>query len=314
MDSRNTLGRAIARWKHKPLRGLWRRTVFLCMRWLMRRCGFDGARTVGLWFGALHYRFGAGTRQRCMAGLALLLGRDKADPEVASTLREAYRVNSIAVLEVLSMLDRRLAPEMLRQRCRVEGVAFLEAARAGRGAIMLATHSGNSLLLAAQLADAGWPVSVVYRHTRMMTQEFFQKGFPSYGIEGILANEGFRAYASMLDALRRNRILFAMVDQGVENEESGLNLRFLGKIMPMPAGVAQLARHSRSPILPIVTLAADPVWHFAIGPRLLLPAGGSLDEHAAIILQDMEREICARPQLWSWPHRRWRNFPLADSA
>jgi lauroyl/myristoyl acyltransferase len=91
-------------------------------------------------------------------------------------------------------------------------------------------------------------------------------------------------------------------------------MRFLGKTMPMPAGVAQLARQSRAPILPISTLAADPTWHFAIRPPLVLPADGNLAEHTAFILQDMEREILARPQLWSWPHRRWCNYPLAQSA
>lgn len=284
------------------------------MRGLVRMSGFKGARQIGAPLGNLHYLFGSLTRQRCLEGLARLLGRDKSDPEVINTLRDAYRVNSVAIMEVLSMLDRRLEPELVRRYSHVDGSELLDIACTGRGAILLATHSGNSLMLAAQLADAGWPVSVVYRHARKMTSSFFRDGFPRYGIDGILANEGFRAYARMMDALRNNRILFAIVDQGVENEESGIDLPFLGKTMPMPAGVVQLARQSGAPILPVVTLAADPVWHFAIREPLVLPAGGSLAEHTAFILRDMEREILARPQLWSWPHRRWCNYPLDSSA
>jgi KDO2-lipid IV(A) lauroyltransferase len=314
MNSIAPVSAGASRWKHKPLRGLWRRSLFLGARWLLRRSGFAGARRLGSWLGALHYRLGRRTRRRCAAGLAALLGRDRADAVVAATLREAYRVNSIAVLEVLSMIDQQLDARQLRRSCRVDGMAHLEAARRGRGAILLATHSGNSLLLAAQLAATGWPISVVYRHTRMMTREFFEQGLPRYGVEGILANEGFRAYARMLDALRRNRVLFAMMDQGVEKAETGLPVRFLGKHMPMPGGVAQLARQSRAPILPIVTLAAEPVWHFEIGPRLHLPPGGTLEDDTVAILGHTESAIRARPQLWSWPHRRWRNFPLAEPA
>ncbi len=180
----------------------------------------------------------------------------------------AYRVNTVALLEVLSMVDRKLDAARLQARCHVDGLEHLEAARNGRGAILLATHSGNSLLLAAQLAERGWPITVVYRRSPMMSLQFFADGLPRYGMQGILANEGFRAYAAMVDALRHDRVLFAMMDQGVVDDETGMTLRFLGKDMPMPGGVVQLARQVRSPILPVEPLAAEPVWHFAIRQRL----------------------------------------------
>src|SRR5690606_22936236 len=226
------------------------------------RSGFDGLRQLGARMGRLHYALGGRIGRACLEGIAALQGKTPDDPADERTLREAYRVNTIAVLEVLSMVDRKLDPERLRASCRVDGMEHLEAARNGRGAILLATHSGNSLLLAAQLAEAGVPVTVVYRHARMMSQSFFATGLPRYGIHGILANEGFKAYARMVDALRKNGVVFAMVDQGVKEAETGVPVRFLGKDMPMPGGVVQLARTSRPPILPVTALAAAPV-----GPR-----------------------------------------------
>ncbi len=211
------------------------------------------------------------------------------------------------------MVDRRLDALQMRELCRIDGITNLENAYGGRGVIMLAMHSGNSLMLAGQLADAGWPISIVYHQTRMQPNNFFSEGLSRYGFEAILANEGFRAYARMLDSLRRNRVLFAMMDQGVELAESGLMMRFLGKDMPMPGGVVQLARHTRAPIVPIVTLAAEPIWHFAVEPSFKLPPGNTVEEDTARVLQEMESQILARPQLWSWPHRRWRNFPVADN-
>ncbi len=289
----------------------WRRLLFLFARSLMRGGGFDSARRAGAVLGALHYLFDGQTRRRCLADLPPLLGMAADDPAVVHTLRQAYRTNTVAVLEVLSMVDRKLDPALLQSRCRVDGMQLLEAALSGRGAILLATHSGNSLLLAAQLADAGWPVTVVYRHARMMSVEFFAEGLPRYGIQGILANEGFKAYARMVDALRHNRILFAMMDQGVKQAETGVPLRFLGKDMPMPGGVVQLARQTRAPIMPVVTLAADPHWHFAIEPRITFQPGGSVEGDTGVVLQHLEQQILAHPGLWSWHQRRWRNFPLA---
>jgi len=154
---------------------------------------------------------------------------------------------------------------------------------------------------------------VVYRQARMMSMQFFAEGLPRYGIDGILANEGFRAYARMVDALRHNRILFAMVDQGVKQAETGVEMNFLGKKMPMPGGVMQLARQTRAPIVPVVALQADPVWRFAIESALRFQPGGTLEDDMAVVLAEVERQILAHPELWSWQQRRWRDFALAES-
>lgn len=278
----------------------------------MRMGGFGAARPLGTLLGAMHYLLGVTDRRQCLQDLAPLLGRRSGDALVERTLRNAYRVNTIAVLEVLSMVDRQLDAATLQRNCRVEGLENLQRALTGKGAILLATHSGNSLLLAAQLATQGLPVTVVYRQARMMSMQFFAEGLPRYGIDGILANEGFRAYARMVDALRHNRILFAMVDQGVKQAETGVEMNFLGKRMPMPGGVMQLARQTRAPIVPVIALESDPAWRFAVEPALRFQPGGTLEDDMAVVLAEVERQILAHPELWSWQQRRWRDFALAE--
>ncbi len=80
----------------------------------------------------------------------------------------------------------------------------------------------------------------------------------------------------------------------------------------MPGGVVQLARQTRAPIVPVTSLAVDPVWRFAIEPRLTLAPGGTIEEDTAIVTKHVEGQILAHPELWSWHHRRWRKFPVAD--
>jgi lauroyl/myristoyl acyltransferase len=288
------------------------RLLFVVTRQLMRMGGYPAARWLGSLLATTQYRFSAHTRNHCLRDLALLQQREPDDPEVERQLRNAYRINTIGVLEVLAMCDRHLEPAFLNTKLQVDGLQRLEAARQGRGAILLSTHSGNSLLLAVQLASSGWPLTIVYRHSRMMSAEFFAKGLPRYGIDGIMANEGFKAYAKMLSALKQNRIVFAMVDQGVKAQEDGVRMRFLGKDMPMPGGVVQLARQMQSPIVPVVTLSASPVWHFSIEQPLELEPGCTLEEDLAAVLRNVEHQVMARPHLWSWHQRRWRDFPLAD--
>jgi KDO2-lipid IV(A) lauroyltransferase len=169
---------------------------------------------------------------------------------------------------------------------------------------------GNAALLPVLLARTGWSVSVVYREARMMSAGFLQNGLDQYGIQGILANTGIRAYGQMLSALKQGRIVFVMLDQGVQKSEDGLVQRFLGKDVAMPAGPAQLARSARAPVLPVATTAASPRWRFEIQPPLVL-GQGTLEADAATLFSATERQILQNPQLWSWHHRRWRKKPPA---
>jgi len=169
---------------------------------------------------------------------------------------------------------------------------------------------GNAALVPLCLANAGWAVSVLYKESRMMSADFFLEGLARYGIQGIAANAGLRAYGQMLAALKQGRIVFLMLDQGVKHAKDGQVHRFLGKDMPMPAGPAQLARAARAPVVPVATLAASPRWRFALQPPLVL-GEDSLEADVASLVRATEEIVLAHPDLWSWQQRRWRKFPPA---
>ena len=63
--------------------------------------------------------------------MALALGRAADDPAVGPMLREAYRVNTAAVFEIMAMVDRRQDEAMLVARCELQGLEHLRAALAG---------------------------------------------------------------------------------------------------------------------------------------------------------------------------------------
>jgi KDO2-lipid IV(A) lauroyltransferase len=282
-----------------------RRLTYLGYRTILRSIGFKHARVLGDWSGELQFYLFWRQRERLQRDVALAIGCPHDDPSVRALLREAYRVNNGAALEIMAMFDRRQDERDLATRCELDGLDHLcEPMAAGRGAILLAIHAGNALLATVRLAQAGWRVSVVYRDARMMSEGFFHNGLEQYGIQAIMANGGIRAYGQMLSALKQGRIVFLMMDQGVQQAETGLMQHFLGKNLPMPAGPAQLARASRAPVLPLVLTAATPVWHFTIQPPLVL-AGGSLESDVKFLVGVTEKQILQSPQFWSWHHRRW---------
>ncbi len=298
------------RWK---ARRAWRRTMFLGLRTLLRAVGFARARTIGIWLGELQFRLGGRLRNSLQRDIAQALGRRDDDPSVSALLREAYRVNNGALLEVMSMLDRRQSVEQLAKSCELDGLDNVRMAMSGgRGAILLGAHMGNMALVTIRLMQAGWPVSVVYRDAKMMSAGFLQSGLEQYGVQGILANSGIRAYAQMLTALKQGRIVCVMLDQGIGTAENGMVHRFLGKNMSMSAGPAQLARSSRAPMLPVAMKVAAPVWKFEIQPPLPL-GSGSLESDVELMTRWTESQILRTPQFWSWHHRRWSHLPIAPA-
>jgi KDO2-lipid IV(A) lauroyltransferase len=302
--------RKAARWLRRGAR----RLLFHTLKSLARVAGFRHAPAAGRVIGELEYRIAWRRSRRCARDMALALGRPVGDPWVHAQLRRAHHMNAQGLLEIMAMIDRRQDPAVLSSRLLLEGEEHLQAAlAAGRGAILLGTHAGNGVLLGIRLAAAGWPVSMVYRQARMMPEGFLGRGYASYGIDAILANEGLRAYARMRAAVKSGRILFVTLDQGVKRAQHGVPVRFLGKTMNMAAGPAQLARHNGVPVLPVLATGYDGAWRFRIEPPLP-PASGPVGAVIERLARASERQALLHPELWSWHHRRWRKQPFARAT
>jgi lauroyl/myristoyl acyltransferase len=300
----------VSRW----LRRGGRRSVFLALLGLVRLAGFRRAPTLAKALGELEYRLAWRRSRRCAHDMAIVFGRPVGDPRIESQLRRAHQVNAQVLFEILAMLDRRQDDDLLASRIALEGLEHLQASLgAGHGVILLGTHAGNGVLFAVRLAALGWPVTLVYRQSRMASPGLFARGLAPYGVDPILANEGMRAYVRMRDALKRGRIVFVTMDQGVKYDKDGVVVRFLGKSMAMPKGPAQLSRHTQAPVLPVLTTGYDSAWCFRIEAPLA-PASGPQGTEVERLARASERQVLLHPELWSWHHRRWCKHPLAHET
>lgn len=278
------------------------------MAFCTRPFGLTGLQATGRLVGDLRYFLGIRERRSLQLQLQRVLADSHRPERIPALLRESYRECDRGVFEIVAMRRRTFTPEEIRASVQVTATERLQQALAnGHGVILLGMHMANGILMAASLAAAGFPMTVVYRESNKMPQGFFETLLARHGMEGISANQRSAAYRQMLRALKHGRIVYILMDQATKH--GGIPVEFIGKTMAMPPGPAELARRSKAPVLPALPYASRPRWQFAIGEPLNMDVSDT-ESSAAILARCMESHILAYPELWTWHHRRWRHHPF----
>lgn len=298
------------------LRRLLRRSGFHLLRLLARwhgRGGMAGLRDAGHRFGLWHWRFSPGKRKRLIGQMQQALPGQPGREQVTAWLREAYRVNDRAILEIMAMYSGSVSLDDIAAAVEVEQRAVLDAAlERGQGVVLLGMHMGNGVAMAAHLARLGYPVSVIYRESGKIKPGFFRDGIGSLGLEAIPATPAAVGVRRMLKSLKANRILFILMDQA--SKDQGVPAPFLGKTLKMPPGPAELARRTGASVVPALLEGVDPIWRFRMGEPWLAEAGQSLEQQVKILTGIMQHHIEKRPQWWTWHQRRWMRHEFNSSG
>jgi len=289
-----------------PLRRAWRRGLFQALRRLARALAGrpHGARRVGRLIGSLDYALRPALRRRDLGNLRLALpGRP--DAERAAIARESLREFSVGALEFLQVVDGLIPPQRFLGELTVRGREHLDQALSGgRGVLGVGLHLGHFAKMPLWLAQAGYPVSIVIREAHQVPPGYYVAALERLGLEPIRIEREQAAAPRVLDALRRGRVVMIYLDQGVKTD-GGVDIEFLGKRVPMPAGPLVLARRARAPIVP---LFLHPELHeVVIHPPLAAPAGALREDDPTLqaLYRLAEAEIRAHPAHWQWRYRRW---------
>ncbi|MFU8814326.1 MAG: lysophospholipid acyltransferase family protein [Pseudomonadales bacterium] len=291
-------------------RRLVRRSLFHLLRsvaWLAALFGWRALRPLGGALGLMGAAWPGAGRRQLEADIATVLGVDAT--AAASILREARRINDRAVVEVLS-----LGIPSVDSRSLIAACVILETERlqplvdSGRGAVLLGMHMGNGVVMAARLAQLGFPVSVLYRESHKLAPGYLGRCLAEAGVQPIHLERDKPAggLRQALGALRQGRLLYVLMDQGAK--DGGVPVRFLDKAVRMPVAVVKLARRAGAPLLAVLPEAAEPEWLFRVTPPLDLAEDADAAVHQ--IADHMEAHIRRFPHLWAWHHRRWRRFPV----
>lgn len=228
------------------------------------------------------------------------------DDWIRGTVNGVYEHLSWMVAECLALQrDPRLSLEWMKA---VEGKEILDSIKAaGRGAIILTGHVGNWELLAAWLAQSGYPLSAVVRSPDDADFSRIIASFRSRTGVGV-----FEKHFVMKETIRFARnggFLGLMPDQAWNS--TGIPTEFLGRRCYTAGGPAAIARLAGVPVVPVASYRVAPFRHeVRISEPIKMVEGAdkqrSIKENTDRMNRAIEKMILEHPEQWLWLHRRWR--------
>lgn len=290
----------------RPLRRAWRRAVFFTLRRLALAIAGSPrlTRRLGRAIGHLTWALRPLARRRDLANLRLALP-DRPASALAAIGSDSLCDTGVGALEFLQVVDGAIAAEQFIGPVSAHGREHLDRAlAAGRGVLAVSLHLGHFAKVPLWLVQAGYPVSIVIREGRQVPRGYYVDAMRRLGIEAIRIEPDRPAAPRVLDALRRGRVVMIYLDQGVKGD-SGVDVDFLGKSVPMPAGPFVLARRARAPLVPVFLhpRAQEVVIHPAVTP--VAGRVSATDPAVQALYRLAEFQIRAYPEYWQWRYRRW---------
>ena len=283
------------------------------VRWLPR-VPVAWLETIGEVVWRVGYRLQRKRVRRMEGNVALALGDDLPDPDARRALvrrscRHAFR----------SVLEAGLAVTHEAERARlwslpIEGRERLAAAfERGRGVLVVSAHIGAFTALPIRLA-ADYPVSLVAnRPADDRVATLLDEARASLGMGSVPVRPAHAAARASLTALREGRVLTILAD---EFKSGGVEIEFFGRPASAPRGPVTLAMRSGAALVPVFARRDE-------HDRLSLHVGREIEltatddpvkdvvTHTQRIFDEIERQVRAHPDQWSWANFRARQRPAA---
>jgi KDO2-lipid IV(A) lauroyltransferase len=212
--------------------------------------------------------------------------------------RLAWASGGANLFEILWLLGR--GPDDPQVRWRVEELdALTEAAREGRGVLLVSAHLGNWEFVSLAAARAGFEVAVVARPLTRRLQRTWLAFRERCGVRTLLRGESGIAAARWL---RRGGVLGCMMDRTAQSRR--LLVPFLGEAMYVPLGPAELASRAGAAIVLGTAQRLRSGETCVRFRRVPSTEGVPAPALARRIAAALEEEIRRRPEDWLWIYRR----------
>jgi lauroyl/myristoyl acyltransferase len=204
------------------------------------------------------------------------------------------------------------AVETMRARLKVQGLEYLEQARAmGKGVLVVSCHMGSYEVSAAIWSATLAPVSFFAEELEPRPLfEWYRDTRARLGISVLTLDTG--GIRRVLQALRDQEMVITAIDRDIAG--TGYLMPFFGKLAPIPLGPAAIALRLGTPLLPVcVYRLPDDTYKAEAAPMVLAKSTGNARSDqvraTAECLRQIEGFIQRHPEQWHVPHRIWAGSP-----
>lgn len=209
-------------------------------------------------------------------------------------------------------------PDRTLETIIVEGMDNLQDALAkGKGVIALGAHIGNFVLVGARLGMVGYKFHTLFRvPPEKRLRDFIDRHLPSFHQRVIPSRPRRLAVKRILEALKRNEIVFILGDNLKKGE---IETILFGQKVPSPRGPISLALRSGAPVVPMHLIRNyDGGLRLIIEREIVMSRNGSMShditENTRQIVRYLEELIRRYPDQWNWLTVKMRKRQVGGRA
>ena len=201
-------------------------------------------------------------------------------------------------------------PEPFSSRITMGDVSMVDRALApGKGALLVTAHFGNWEVMAAGMAEHGYPMTAVAaRQRNPLVERLFNDYRRNARISSINVGKSLKP---LLKALQDGACVATLADQ--DGGPDGFFLPFLGRPASVQAGLFRLLARIGTPMVTGFAVRENDHWRAELHEPEFPRPGGDPEEEArrlaAVYSARVEEYVRRYPDHWFWLHRRWRTRP-----
>jgi KDO2-lipid IV(A) lauroyltransferase len=278
---------------------------------VVRRLSEKSSRRLARSISRVAYRTFSFDRHWCLKNLELIFGDQLTSSERTALTMQVFENITLTVLEAVRWTPEWMANHVVEEGGVEARRVIQEAARQGKGFIIISAHLGNFEIINACSHCTGEKCTVLYRPQNNWRVERLLAGARAKYMPRIVPR-GPYGMLKLRETLRRAEGVGLAID--MNTTERGVFVDFLGFPAASPPGAAVLALATGAPVILAVSLRQPDGSHRIVfhPPFPLIQTGNRAHDILANTQQytkALEEYVLTHPEQYNWPHPRWRFRP-----
>ena len=269
--------------------------------------------SISLWIGrrlgSLAFFFNKKRRVIAYASLKAAFAKEKSPSELRAITKRVYQNMVQTFMEVLNLtkINRKYVDEYVK----IPHVERIQnAAKSGRGTILLTAHFGDWEMSSLVSSVIGFPILVLAREQKMKRlNELLNRLRESNGCKVI--RKGMQT-KNILKALHGKNIVGILSDQ--DAGKNGMFVDFFGRPTSCHSGPFEIAKHTGSLILPNFIVRTGGPYHTVHLEEYIdfktTKSADDVKENLQKFTKLLESYVRKYPDQWLWLHKRWKSTPV----